>query len=219
MPETQVQFLAPLFLFAFVFWRYTLMQHSESIANLAAALSKAQGEIDGARKHKANPFFNSKYADLAEIWDACREALGANGLAVAQFPVSSEQGVGVETMLMHSSGEWLSQEFFLPISENKKGEANAQGGGSCITYARRYALAAVVGVCPEDDDGNAAASNGKKPAASLYASALPILEASAKKGMPTLESAWKALSNDERAACKGDLDRLKKEAQRAAVAV
>lgn len=198
------------------------MQRSESIANLAAALSKAQGQIEGARKTSANPYFKSKYADLSEVWDACRDALGANGLAVTQFPVSGDQGIGVDTMLMHSSGEWLSQEFFLPVSLAKDGTSNAQGGGSALTYARRYALAAVVGVCPEDDDGNAAARSGRSAAnGSAHGSpgSLATLEAAARNGLPALESAWKLLDSQARKDCQPELPRLKQEAQRAEAAV
>lgn len=194
------------------------MQKSESIANLAAALSKAQGQIETAKKTSANPYFKSKYADLSEVWDACRVALGANGLAVVQFPVSSEEGIGVETILMHSSGEWMSEKFFLPISASKEGSLTAQGGGSCVTYARRYALAAVVGVCPEDDDGNAAS---KSPRAPLTASVngspgyLTGLKAAAKNGMDALEAAWKLLDSQARKDCQPHLAQLKKEAANA----
>jgi hypothetical protein len=101
----------------------------------------------GAVKDSANPFFKSKYADLASIWDACREPLSKNELAIIQIP----QCDGIETILAHSSGEWIKG--FLKISPAKQ---DAQSIGSALTYARRYALAAMVGIAPEDDDGNAA---------------------------------------------------------------
>jgi hypothetical protein len=133
------------------------MNKSDQINELAAALSKAQGTIKGAMKDTANPFFKSKYADLSSVWDACREQLFNNGLSVAQMPFQSESGIGMETVLMHSSGQWISGQFVMPVSK-----ADAQGVGSATTYARRYSLAAMVGVAPEDDDGNAASGKGEK---------------------------------------------------------
>ena len=133
------------------------MEKSEQINELASALSKAQGAIKGALKDTANPFFKSKYADLSSVWEACREQLAANGLSVAQMPCESETGVMVETVLMHASGQWISNRFTMPVAKQ-----DAQAVGSAITYSRRYALAAMVGVAPEDDDGNAATGNGDK---------------------------------------------------------
>ena len=127
------------------------MQHSEQINELAAALAKAQGEVEGAAKTSANPHFKSKYADLAACWDACRGPLSRNGLAIVQMP-SHEEGVAtVTTILTHSSGQWIRSEVSV-----KPAKPDAQGLGSAITYLRRYALMAVVGIAPEDDDGNAA---------------------------------------------------------------
>lgn len=128
------------------------MNHSELLNELGGALAKAQGQIQAAKKDSANPFFKSKYADLASVWDACRKPLSDNGLSVSQFPCEAENGVAIETMLIHSSGQWISSRYTMPVSKN-----DAQAVGSAITYARRYALAAVVGIAPEDDDGNAAA--------------------------------------------------------------
>ena len=131
------------------------MNKSESIAQLAEALSKAQAEMAGAKKDMANPFFKSKYADLASVWDACREPLGKYGLSVSQMPETRDTYVVVTTMLMHSSGEWLANELAMMPVKN-----DPQGIGSCITYIRRYSLAAIVGIAPEDDDGNQA--SGRK---------------------------------------------------------
>jgi hypothetical protein len=129
------------------------MNKSESIKELASALSKAQGKIKGAVKDSANPFFKSKYADLASVVEAIREAFSANGLSyIQQVSESEKDEVRVETVLMHSSGEWINCGILaLPVSK-----ADAQGYGSALTYARRYSLSAAVGVAPEDDDGNAA---------------------------------------------------------------
>jgi hypothetical protein len=134
------------------------MLTSDSIKELATALAKAQGELMGAKKDTANPFFKSKYADLASIVEALKACFPKYGLAYVQTICTSEDGVGVETILMHASGEWVKGDpFYLPVNK-----ADAQGFGSCATYARRYSLAAISGVAPEDDDGNAAASAAPK---------------------------------------------------------
>lgn len=143
------------------------MQTSESINELAAALSKAQGALTGAKKDSSNPFFKSHYADLESVWEACRKALSANGLSVVQTvsdesqhidvpPRLAESGrVVVTTMLAHSSGQWIRDSAaYTPKDEGP------QAMGSCITYGRRYGLAAIVGVYQTDDDGEAA--SGRK---------------------------------------------------------
>lgn len=128
------------------------MQQTESIDKLAEALAAAQGEITGALKDSANPFFKSKYADLASCWDACRSALSKNGLAVTQFPMTTQDARTVlVTTLMHSSGQWMRSELLI----NPKDDT-PQAMGSALTYGRRYALTAVVGVAQVDDDGNSA---------------------------------------------------------------
>lgn len=126
------------------------MQKSESINELATALAKAQGEIKGALKDSSNPFFKSKYADLSSVWEACRIPLSKNGLSVVQTnSLSTAELISVETVLMHSSGQWITGSLCARPVKN-----DPQGIGSCVTYLRRYSLAAMVGVCPEDDDGN-----------------------------------------------------------------
>jgi hypothetical protein len=127
------------------------MNKSESIAALAAALAKAQAEIENASKSSVNPHFKSKYADLAEVLNTVRPVFAKHGIAVIQAP-SFDAGVAhVETMLTHSSGEWLSNTCSAPVSKQ-----DAQGVGSAITYLRRYSLAAFAGIAQEDDDGNSA---------------------------------------------------------------
>lgn len=130
------------------------MNRSESIKELATALAKAQAEMAGAKKVAENGAFkNSKYADLASVWDAARPALTKYGLSVVQFTTPSERNeIQVETTVMHSSGEWVSGVIAIPVDK-----LNAHGYGSALTYARRFSLAAAVGIAPEDDDGNAAA--------------------------------------------------------------
>jgi hypothetical protein len=124
---------------------------SPSISNLATALALAQAEVAGAVKDKVNPHLNSRYADLASVWDACRVPLTKNGLAVIQLPFADGPKVKLITRLVHKSGEWISSELTMVAVQN-----TPQGIGSAITYARRYALSAMVGVAPEEDDGTAA---------------------------------------------------------------
>jgi hypothetical protein len=124
---------------------------SASIAALAAALAKAQGEMEAAAKANVNPHFKSRYADLASVWEACRGPLSKHGLAVLQ-PVSADgPKVTVTTILAHSSGEWISEALTMTAQQN-----TPQGVGSAITYGRRYGLSSMVGIAPDDDDGNAA---------------------------------------------------------------
>lgn len=132
------------------------MNQSESIAALAAALSKAQANITGALKDSSNPFFKSKYADLAACWDACRKQLSENGLAVIQTIEVGEGRAILVTTLAHSSGEWIKS--YCPILTK---DDSPQGQGSGITYARRYALAAIVGLAQIDDDAEAAQGRNK----------------------------------------------------------
>ncbi len=142
------------------------MEKSPEIQELAAALSKAQGEMGGASKDAANPFFKSKYADLGSVVHALKQPFAENGLSYSQFPIADGDKVGVETILMHKSGQWLSQSvLFKPTKQD------VQGAGSVITYARRYALQAIAGIPSEDDDGTAASAPVKaapaKPAFTL----------------------------------------------------
>lgn len=134
------------------------METSTDINEIAGALAKAQATVKGATKDSLNPHFKSQYADLSSVWEACREALTANNLAIVQTPHTDDAGkCHVVTMLMHSSGQWIRDTFCLSPTKQ-----DPQGYGSAITYMRRYALAAMVGVAPEDDDGNAAAANDGK---------------------------------------------------------
>ncbi len=129
------------------------MERSESIKELATALSKAQGEIGFAMKDTANPFFKSKYADLASVVGTIREPLAKHGLSFTQVSHDSEHAACIETVIMHASGEWISTgKLTVPVSKH-----DAQGFGSAITYAKRYSLSAAFGVASDDDDGNAAA--------------------------------------------------------------
>lgn len=145
-------------------------QRSMQWGDLMAALAKAQGEIEGAKKDSLNPAFKqpgkpegSKYADLASVWDAIREPMSKHGLAIMQWPRVTENAVEIETIVAHGE-QFISDVLWMPC-----GKMDAHGIGSAITYGRRYALMAVAGVAPEDDDGNGAVE-GHKPGAAGSAS-------------------------------------------------
>ena len=136
---------------------------SDALNELAAALAKAQAQIHGAEMSRVNPAFKSKYATLADVWNACRDALTKNGLSIVQLPSYVDGEVRITTILLHSSGQSIRETLALPVVKK-----DPQGLGSAISYGRRYALSAMVGVCPdEDDDGNAASrsqqGNGQRP--------------------------------------------------------
>lgn len=121
-------------------------------ATLCSAMAAAFGEIEGATKSANNPHFKTKYADLTAVIDAIKPALINHGLFFTQHPKPSEKGITVETVLHHANGDHLSLgELFVPANKQ-----DAQGFGSALTYARRYALVTAFGVPVEDDDGNAA---------------------------------------------------------------
>ena len=176
---------------------------SESIAALAAALSKAQADITGALKDSSNPFFKSKYADLASCWDACRKQLAANGLAVIQTTNTTDAGVVLVTTLAHSSGEWIRG--VLPVVTK---DAGPQAQGSGITYARRYALAAIVGLAQIDDDAEAAQARGKPEPATDPATLAAIAAAPDAQALGVL---WKSLSVEARSAHAAAFTTRKKE--------
>lgn len=124
-------------------------KHSENIDQLATALAAAQLEIDSVKKTEDNPFFKSKYADLASVWAAIRGPFGRNGLSVVQIPMTRDGHAITITILMHKSGQWIKGATAL-----KPAKSDPQGMGSGFTYGRRYSLMGFAGVAPDDDDGN-----------------------------------------------------------------
>ena len=170
------------------------MKMSDTIAELAAALSIAQGQIDDAAKTVRNDFYKSKYADLASVRAAIRQPFADNGLSVVQFPRTVTGGVEVETMLLHTSGEFMAETLFMPV----KHEPHPIGSG--ISYARRYALMSIANLAADDDDGNAA--QVAKPVAEPNPKAVTALALRAKgeagKGMDALNAFWRGLDATER---------------------
>ena len=142
---------------------------------LSTALVSALGELQNVQKNATNPHFRNRYASLDAILDSIRPVLKKHGLAISQEPISDEDRVGVTTKIIHTSGESTSSTLLLPVQQN-----TAQGYGSALTYARRYAIAAVLGIAADDDDdGEVASSPPRKPTA---AQPLPRVETKERKG-------------------------------------
>lgn len=132
------------------------MRTSEQIDQIGTALAKAQAKMTHAAFDAVNPAFKSKYATLASIVDAIRPALSANGICYVQSIANAEDGLYAVTRLVHASGQWI--ELFGPVVPVDK--RNAHGAGSATTYAKRFGLAAAVGIAADaDDDGNAASDS------------------------------------------------------------
>jgi hypothetical protein len=142
---------------------------SESIAQLVTALAEAQLKFDPVLKDSDNPAYRSKYADLQSVISATMPHLASFGLSVIQMPhaefgVDDAKMLTLTTLLAHKSGEWISSDLTLPAMMRER--FDAQSVGSAITYGRRYALQAMLGVAAEiDDDGNRAAGVGSKEVA------------------------------------------------------
>jgi len=131
------------------------MKSSESINELASALCAAQSQMGGAVKDGANPFFKSSYADLTSVIKAIKQPFSDNGLSYTQFPVTDENGMGVCTRLMHVSGQWLEDQFILPMVKR-----DPQAASSSLTYARRVSLSSIAGIPTADDDAESAMLRG-----------------------------------------------------------
>ena len=142
------------------------MNKSETMKELAIALSKAQAEMPPAEMNATNPFLKNKYADLGSIIKTAKPILAKYGLSVSQLSESVNGSIGVTTILMHSSGEWIESTMVLPVVD-AKGLSSAQAAGSIISYLRRYSLSSILGMyADEDTDGNAPqpAKTKSKPA-------------------------------------------------------
>ncbi len=167
--------------------------------NIATALVKAQKAFGPALKSSTNPHFKSRYADLSACVEAVIDSLNNNGIALIQQNQPSPDGVIIETIFLHESGESLNcGQLFLPANKH-----DAQGFGSALTYARRYSLMAACGIAPEDDDGNTASRRPQVNESALV-DHLAAIEASTDQDQ--LKAAYKAAY----AACNGDSEWQKK---------
>lgn len=157
----------------------TQPSRSVDIGELAKALAAAQGEYGAAIRDSVNPHFKSSYADLASVTNACRPALTKHGIAVVQRLSSKQASVTVSTMLVHSSGQWISDELTVPVSK-----ADAQGFVAACTYARRASLSAMTGIAPEDDDGNEASGHSPQQTLDTASKQAAQRKAEARKPQP-----------------------------------
>lgn len=153
------------------------MRTSESIAKIATAMLEAQKSITFASKDATNPHFRNKYADLPAVVDAVKPALNGAGIAFIQSAGPSDDSkLHLTTRLIHISGEWIEDTLVMPLPKQ-----DPQGYGSAMTYARRYALAAITGLYQDDDDGNAGSGVGKKADDSVSAKQMETFVANIAK--------------------------------------
>ena len=175
---------------------------------IAAALVKAQKEFGPALKTATNPHFRSKYAALDACVEAVIDALNNNGIFLMQYTHPCEDGVIVETMFIHESGEHMSGgRLHVPASKQ-----DPQGYGSALTYARRYSLQAACGIAPEDDDGNAASKpkpEPKKPAAGTRDKETLTFILESCEDLSSMQAEWTKITPDERLLVNDVKDKLK----------
>lgn len=166
----------------------TTFCYSDALDQFATALNLAQKDARAANKSSKNPYFNSKYADLPEIIEVHKQCFAKHGFSVTQWPLEgSGDTIRLCTMVLHASGQWMRATLALPVvalSSKKKddggssGKPNAQAYGSAISYARRYAMAAALGIAAdEDDDANSASGNSNAQPEPLAEILKPISEA------------------------------------------
>ena len=146
---------------------------------LFEALAKMQGALDNATKSSDNPYFKSKYADLAQCLQTAKKPMADNGLSISQHCTFDGQFVQCVTILGHSSGQMMISTLMIPVAKK-----DAQGIGSSITYARRYALSSIIGLTQKDDDGEGAVGRTEKDAETKW-------EKTAKKSQEILRNADK----------------------------
>ena len=144
------------------------MNQSSSIQNLATALAKAQAEMPVAVFDASNPFLKSKYASLGAVIQSSRPILAKYDLSLIQFPISQPaippavDLVGIESILSHASGEFISERILIPLVE-EKGKSRVQTAGSVLTYLRRYSWASIMGMYSDEDSDGVAAPPANMP--------------------------------------------------------
>ncbi len=195
------------------------MNRSEQINELFAALAKAQGQMQDAEKSSTNPHFRTKYADLAAVHRAVRKPLSDNGIAFVQLLRTGDGYIEVETILAHTSGQFVSEVFSFPVPQ-----FTPQGIGSAASYARRYALMGMTGLAAaeageEDDDAETAGSSApvreqksqwpvKKPTTPVTMAPLPPktngpaslrdkARGMAREGTKAFNAWWHELTDDQ----------------------
>ena len=138
------------------------MNKSESITHLASALAKAQAEMPVAVFDATNPFLKSKYASLGAVIQSSRPILAKHNLSLIQFPISDANGIGVESILTHESGEFVAERILIPLTE-EKGKSRVQSAGSTLTYLRRYSWASILGMYSDEDSDGVAVPPANMP--------------------------------------------------------
>ena len=160
------------------------MNYSESITHLAAALAAAQAEMPVALYDATNPFLKNKYASLGAVISASRPILAKHKLSLIQFPISDATSIGVESLLLHESGEFVSQSLLVPLVD-EKGKSKVQCAGSVLTYLRRYSWAAILGMYADEDSDGASAVQAFAPRASLPVPPAPPISRAPLSAPPT----------------------------------
>jgi hypothetical protein len=150
------------------------MTRSETITNLATALAKAQAEMPVAVFDATNPFLKSKYASLGSVIQASRPILAKYKLSLVQFPISDAASIGVESILTHESGEFVSERILIPLTE-EKGKTRVQCAGSTLTYLRRYSWAAILGMYSDEDSDGGSATGHCSPVQAFATKSVPAL--------------------------------------------
>lgn len=183
------------------------MNVSDDRKELFKAISAAQGEFTTVEKGKDNPFFKSKYAPLDSIIEMIRPILPKHGLSVVQFTDIPQdgQGVIVETIITHESGQYISGRLLMPMAK-----VDPQGAGSAISYGRRYALAAALNIVSDEDvDGNGHGEKEKKPANKTAPTSTPAPDnKNASQGNVEPSKAQIDLLNELAEFCKGDTEQM-----------
>jgi hypothetical protein len=199
----------------------TMLTHSASIGKISEAVAKAQLAIKGAEKSGENKHLESRYSKLSDIWEACHTQLNTESVAVIQSVSYEVRDIGGKplgvarcvTLLSHSSGEWVRGEHELVV-----GAVGAQAGGSGITYLRRYSLAAMTGVAPNDDiddDGERATERHQqmRDEGKTTLPAARIAELNKQMGeckdADALAKLWLSLNPEEQKVCQKLKDALK----------
>lgn len=183
------------------------MKTSDSIDQLATALAEVQGQMKPAQMNATNPFLKNKYADLNSVIESVKALLADNGLSYVQMPntppIEYGPAIGLTTRLMHTSGQWLEDTFVMVIPADEKGKSVMQIAGSAISYARRYALSAMLGiVADEDSDGNGDPDRGRNvtknpPKANTKPAVTSDQQKPSAEQMKALDDAGKAVYGDE----------------------
>lgn len=164
------------------------MQYSDKVDQLAAAFAVAQGKFGVVPLNSTNPHLHTRYADLGSVIETARDILSENGLSVLQFVNGSGDSIGVTSVLMHSSGQWMSDTVSVPYAK-EPGKSPIQAAGSTVTYLRRYALAALLGLYAGDDDDGTGGDQTERKTTTVKTNAAPVKKEQAEE-LPVVEITW-----------------------------